>query len=137
MVGNLCVFLLAYLGCTREASSAHLIKGLYAREIPLKSQMYLFGPDTLSFVRKLGDVCRGVFAPSLWHPASEIDDDHFFGRPQDFMDRLGFEPTSSMAYTAAALFVMMESFKATFKPCDISMSGGDVDKILFDPSAIS
>lgn len=85
----------------------------------------------------LGPKAHGLLSPEVWHYTAVIKDNGFFGTPYDFMADLGFEPAAPTAAAAATWFVMMEAFKASFKDCDISKSGGDVDKMLFDSSAIS
>lgn len=76
-------------------------------------------------------------ASETWHYTAVLENDGFFGTPRDFMDEAGIEPSPSMAAASAAQFVIMKVFESSFKDCDISKSGGDVDKMLFDLSAIT
>lgn len=107
----------------------------------MKAFFMTVGPSSHKWVEQVGDESKFLLSAGQWH--NELNyDDPVFGKTAEYSKKYevfhgaGILPTYVSAGASAAVYTIMVAIKNAFVECNLSLTGGDVDQLLFNTSAL-
>lgn len=107
----------------------------------MKAFFMTVGPTHPEWVQSRGNKADFLLSAGQWHHELFFND-MLFGSAQDYKKRYqslynGSIPTYVAAGASASVYSVMSSIQGAFRNCNLSETGGDVDQLLYNSSALS
>eukprot|EP00210_Caulerpa_lentillifera_P000461 g444.t1 len=133
----------AIIGCMMQDRGTELVNAIHDASYPLKALFLTGGPTAQEWVDEFDPKYRAenILSAAQWHKDMKYPDTFFKEHANyttSYKEKFnGLEPTHVSAMASATGLTLHYAIKATFESCDISGTNGDVDALLYNPSAIS
>ncbi|GMH34270.1 hypothetical protein BSKO_02104 [Bryopsis sp. KO-2023] len=129
----------AVVACIFVQEASLLVEALHQSKRSLKSLFITVAPTIPQWVSGMGELSEHVLSAAQWHTKLKYTDS-FFGTNQEYISKfeaLHGEVSTYIAAGASAVgYVTYFGIKYAFWNCDISKTGGVVDQLLFNSSAL-
>lgn len=131
----------AVVACVFPDQGKLLVDAFHDIEYPLKAFFLTTGPTKKTWVNDFDPPFRAdnLLSAAQWHRDMKYPDD-FFGSTQEYANsyetKFKVPPTYNAAAASAVGLSLTQAIQDAFIHCDISRTKGDVEVLLYDPSAI-
>ena len=132
----------AVVACVFPADGKRLVQAFHEIRYPLRAFFLTTGPTKQEWVDDFNppSLANDLLSAGQWHPGMNYSD-AFFGSTSHYTEMYrdnneGLMATYVSAGASAVGLTLTQAIREAFRGCDISATGGDVDVLLYNATAI-